>query len=283
MAPATYAEILAGNVRAARSRKGIGQAAVVARMRELGYTSWHRQTMGKVERAERRLTAEEIYALAEVLETSVLALMRPTDDDKFVEFPAGQAVTVEHVQRLLAPGRNDGEVKWSGDKPLFPGAPMTAADARAYVGTLDSEGQAHYEAVRAAVTSGERPVIAAVITSPQGVLITRRHDGRPPWGFITGEQEIDDEGPEDTAIREAKEEAELQIRAGHIIGERDHPRTGRHMIYMAAWPERGTAVHVGDPAELAEVKWVSLAEADELLPGMFEPVREHLARELAGD
>ena len=70
------------------------------------------------------------------------------------------------------------------------------------------------------------------------------------------------------------------IRAGEVIGERVHPKTGRTMIYIAAAPTHGTEVFVGDEDELAEVRWVSLAEADELLPGMFEPVREYLAREL---
>jgi 8-oxo-dGTP diphosphatase len=65
-----------------------------------------------------------------------------------------------------------------------------------------------------------------------------------------------------------------------VIGERDHPATGRHMIYMAAVPVRGTEVFVGDEAELAEVRWVDTTEADELLPGMFGPVREYLAGEL---
>jgi NADH pyrophosphatase NudC (nudix superfamily) len=55
------------------------------------------------------------------------------------------------------------------------------------------------------------------------------------------------------------------------------------MIYLAAEPVRGTDVFVGDEDELAEVRWVSLAEADELMSGMiFEPVRDHLARELGG-
>ncbi len=81
-------------------------------------------------------------------------------------------------------------------------------------------------------------------------------------------------------IREVKEETGLRIQAGDIIGERVHPKTGRHMIYMAARPTHGTEIFVGDEDELAEVRWVSLAEADELLPGMFEPVREHLARVL---
>jgi len=53
------------------------------------------------------------------------------------------------------------------------------------------------------------------------------------------------------------------------------------MVYVAARPAgRSLKVIVGDTDELAEVRWVSLAEADELLPGMFEPVREHLAREI---
>ena len=52
------------------------------------------------------------------------------------------------------------------------------------------------------------------------------------------------------------------------------------MIYLAAETVRGTDVFVGDEAELAEVRWVSLAEADELLPGMFEPVRTYLSRVL---
>ena len=54
------------------------------------------------------------------------------------------------------------------------------------------------------------------------------------------------------------------------------------MIYLAARPTHGTEIHRGDEDELAEVRWVSLAEADELMAayGMFEPVREHLVREL---
>jgi len=55
------------------------------------------------------------------------------------------------------------------------------------------------------------------------------------------------------------------------------------MIYLAAAPVRGTDVFVGDEAELSEVRWVDLYEADELLPGMFGTVREYLARELGGE
>lgn len=127
---------------------------------------------------------------------------------------------------------------------------------------------------------GQQPIVTAIVTSRHGVLIGRRNDGIPPWSFIAGEQEPGEQAA-DTIIREVKEETGLDIRAGKVIGERDHPATGRHMIYLAARPVRGTAVHVGDEAELAEVRWVTLAEAEDLLPRMFEPVHEHLARTLA--
>ncbi len=52
------------------------------------------------------------------------------------------------------------------------------------------------------------------------------------------------------------------------------------MIYMAAQPTHGTDIFVGDRHELAEVRWVTLAEAEQLMQpyGMFGPVRKHLAK-----
>ncbi|MEV5408614.1 NUDIX domain-containing protein [Thermopolyspora sp. NPDC052614] len=39
-------------------------------------------------------------------------------------------------------------------------------------------------------TKPERPpVIAAIVTCERGVLVGRRHDGKPPWTFIAGEVE----------------------------------------------------------------------------------------------
>lgn len=125
-----------------------------------------------------------------------------------------------------------------------------------------------------------KPSIAtAIVTSNRGVLVERRLDGRPLWTFPAGEIEPG-EAPLDAAIRETKEECGLQVVISHTIGERTHPKTGRHMIYLAARPYNGTDVHNGDENELAEVKWVSLAEAEDLLAGMFEPVHEHLVHVL---
>lgn len=125
-----------------------------------------------------------------------------------------------------------------------------------------------------------QPVVSAVVTSRKGVLVTRRRDGRPLWAFCGGE--IDQgESPADAGIRELKEETGMEAVAGAEIGRRIHPSTGRLIIYMAARPARGkTAVFVGDERELEEVRWVTLDEALELMPTMYEPVAAYLARTL---
>lgn len=129
-----------------------------------------------------------------------------------------------------------------------------------------------------ATTPEKQPVVAAIVTSPLGVLAGRRNDGKPPWTFIAGEIEPG-EAQADAAVREVKEETGLVVIAGEReIGRRVHPKTGRTMIYLECAPAAGTDVFVGDEEELAEVRWLSLTEADELMPGMFEPVHEYLRR-----
>jgi 8-oxo-dGTP pyrophosphatase MutT (NUDIX family) len=127
----------------------------------------------------------------------------------------------------------------------------------------------------------ERPsVMVAVVTSKHGVLAGKRNDGKPPWTFIAGENELH-ETPADTIVREVKEETGLLIRPGATIGERVHPKTGRHMVYIAAVPAtHNRDVWVGDPEELAEVRWLNLREVREVMPDMFPAVQTYLARML---
>jgi len=125
-------------------------------------------------------------------------------------------------------------------------------------------------------------IVAAIVTSPKGVLVGRRIDGKPLWTFIAGEH-IEGETLEDTAVREVMEETGLEVVTTGSIGERQHPRTHRWMHYIAATPVSGTDAIVGDADELAEVRWVSLAEADMLMGGtIFEPVHEYLGNRLDG-
>jgi 8-oxo-dGTP pyrophosphatase MutT (NUDIX family) len=124
-----------------------------------------------------------------------------------------------------------------------------------------------------------QPVAAAIVTSEVGVLVGRRRDGTPPWTFPAGKIEPG-ESSEQAAVREVMEETGLEVRATGIIGQRVHPQTRRLLVYVAAEPVHGTAVRVAAPAELAEVRWVTLAELAPLLPAMFEPVRDYLTRML---
>jgi hypothetical protein len=54
--------------------------------------------------------------------------------------------------------------------------------------------------------------------------------------------------------------------------------TGVRMVYMAAELAKEPGVMTGPSDELAEVRWVSSAEAWELIRGMSEDVRQYLAQ-----
>jgi 8-oxo-dGTP diphosphatase len=296
-----FSVIVGRSVRAARTVRGLGQEQVAARMRALGFTAWLRQTVGQVERGKRRLVVDEVLALSFALQTTIAELIMPAADEETVDLPNGQAVSVALIRHSIR-GTRATDVRWAGDQLVLPtaGAPFRSTPASAERDESQDEFRAavlqriedlerrlHEERARnghdpiPVEEALEQPIATAIVTSNLGVLVGRRNDGKPPWTFIAGEVEPG-ESPADAAEREVKEETGLEVEAGQVIGERVHPKTGRTMIYMAARPVRGTEVIVGDEDELAEVRWVSLAEADELMAayGMFEPVHEHLAREL---
>jgi 8-oxo-dGTP pyrophosphatase MutT (NUDIX family)/transcriptional regulator with XRE-family HTH domain len=250
-------------------------------MNALGFPEWRRQTVARVEQGNRRPTAEEIFALSYALETSVTRLMSPNEEDHWVTFPNGHIVHAQHGMARMR-GTADGAIRWEGNTPVF-------MAEQAHFGPADDGGPEDYFAA-AEHPAGrpipveealEQPVATAIVTSELGVLVGRRNDGKPPWTFIAGEVEPG-ESPADAAVREVKEETGLRVELAEVIGERVHPKTGRTMIYIAARPTHGTEVFVGDEDELAEVRWVTLPEADELMAayGMFGPVHEYLAREI---
>ena len=74
------------------------------------------------------------------------------------------------------------------------------------------------------------------------------------------------------------EETGVLILAGQEMGRRVHPSTGRTVIYVAARPIDNSVASVVDHQELAEVRWASLAEAEDLMQqsGIFDPVRDYL-------
>jgi 8-oxo-dGTP diphosphatase len=283
--PIEFKKLLARNLRKARAAAELSQAQVSKRMQKLGF-SWVGSTVSLAMRAERRITVDELVALSLILGTTPGQLLLPEDDNghQLVQLPGGFAF----------PGRRlyfrNASVAWKDDEPVLAASPEEGESDTAALAAQGAEKLLRQMRERlleegwtppgAAVPSpAAQPVVAAIVTSRPGILVGHRHDDKPPWTFIAGEVEPG-ERPEDAAIREVKEEAGLRIATGEVIGERTHPKTGRKMIYIAAWPTHGTEVFVGDEEELAEVRWAGLAEADQLLPGMYEPVREYLSREL---
>lgn len=121
-------------------------------------------------------------------------------------------------------------------------------------------------------------ISAGIVTRDHHVLMVRRRvkEGELSWQFPAGGIEAG-ESPEEAAVRETLEETGLTVEAVKSIGDRVHPKTGRHMWYTACRVMEGEA-RVADSEELDEIAWVKLDEIPSLVPyGLFEPVQEYLS------
>ena len=296
-------QIVGGHMRERREELGLTQEHVGGQLEPLLGRPWSRQAVSAAEKGDRSFAAAELVALASVLNTTVGDLLRPPVQEPEVylggPYPVPRDALLALVTARVREDMNLAAIHETLDLLADSLARSQENDARALKAAQDLDmlitnrivgglgvslplaPDMDSSAEPGDVAGQRQPIVAAIVTSRLGVLVTARKDGKPPWGFVTGEVEPG-ELAEDAAVREVKEETGLEVRAGQVIGERDHPVTSRHMIYMAAKPVRGTKTIVGDEAELAEVRWVSLTEAGELLPGMYEPVREYLAREIGG-
>ena len=131
--------------------------------------------------------------------------------------------------------------------------------------------------IAAAAPTARRSIVAAVIVVDQKVLLVRRRvpEGTLSWQFPGGEVEFG-ETFEAAASRETREEVGLTVALTATLGERVHPATGRHMVYLACRVVRGTP-HVTDPDELVESAWCRLDELAGYIPqGVFQPVQAYL-------
>jgi 8-oxo-dGTP diphosphatase len=122
-----------------------------------------------------------------------------------------------------------------------------------------------------------QPAAVAVIVKHGCVLLVHRRadDGTPPWVLPGGKLEPG-ETPEAATVREVLEETGLTVTPRRALGERIHPATGKHLVYVACDVTAGTA-HVADTDELDAVEWVPIGELAAYVPGGFYgPVRQHL-------
>ena len=107
--PIAYKDVLAGNIRAARAREDLSQAALAARMKALGFTQIYGATIGAIERGERVLGAVEVAGLSLCLNTTPAALILPTSEyGPFVIFPGGAHVPSQRLWVI------DDSVSWDG-------------------------------------------------------------------------------------------------------------------------------------------------------------------------
>jgi transcriptional regulator with XRE-family HTH domain len=74
--PVAIQRAIAANIRAERARARLSQQAVADAMQKRGFAYWRQQTTGATERGERRITADELTALAAVFGTAPETLWR---------------------------------------------------------------------------------------------------------------------------------------------------------------------------------------------------------------
>lgn len=120
-------------------------------------------------------------------------------------------------------------------------------------------------------------IAAAVIPYAHRVLLIRRTSPAGPlvWTFPSGKVDPG-ESPSAAAAREALEEAGVTVAPLRLLGERTHPATGLRVVYVACDLVSGTA-YPASPREVAEVRWASLGELPELIPGgVYAPVQTYL-------
>ena len=123
-----------------------------------------------------------------------------------------------------------------------------------------------------------RPVRAAgVLLFRDGRVLLIHRPSRDDWSFPKGKHEAG-ETDEECALRELEEEVGLRVRLGARVGEtRYRLADGRSKV--VAW-FRGDAEGEAQPLDnVDEIRWVTPAEADELLS--YDRDRELLATALA--
>ena len=111
------------------------------------------------------------------------------------------------------------------------------------------------------------------------LLLVRRRadDGAPPW-VLPGGKLKPGESAGESAAREVLEETGLTVRPVQILGERVHPDTGAHLVYVACEVIAGTA-RVASAGDLNAVEWVPIGNLGGYVPhGFFEPVGVYLGR-----
>lgn len=123
--------------------------------------------------------------------------------------------------------------------------------------------------------SRENHLVLAVVTAAPGVLLLHRPGETPP-AVLPGGRPEPREAPGATAERGCLEETRVRVRAGRQLGR--HLVDGIATTYVAARPV--TEPSPGEVAVSLQVAWYSLDQIDLVLPELWAPVRQYLAKAL---
>lgn len=280
----------------------MSQAELARQMAARGWP-YYAQTVHRIERSQRKVSIGEAGDLADILQTSVGRLTRPVADESLASdmvacaqrltdagHRAEDALTV--LLQAQAEGRellaiaatlpDDDRISEASQilriamQANLVGHAVEVAGVR-----LDYDGDTGEAADILQDVKIVRQAVAAVVTAPEGILLGRLAGGDQAgtWSFINGP--VGYPGPlEDAAAHWVRRLTGCQVKVGEIIARRTRPDADDQVTYVVARPVGSTHVQNRDVTWFSEVRWVSPAEADELMPSMFAPVREYLARTL---
>ena len=118
-------------------------------------------------------------------------------------------------------------------------------------------------------------VVCVVCYENKVLLVKRKSSGEKlTWVFPGGGVE-DGETPMDTAVRELKEETNVDSEPITLIGDRIHPYTKKHMAYIALRP-LSFELKIGDD-DLEDVLWVDIEKIEEYFgTPLYETVKDYL-------
>jgi 8-oxo-dGTP pyrophosphatase MutT (NUDIX family) len=182
-------------------------------------------------------------------------------------------LSVRHLQRLVAGRQPDGT-------PLPPPRPATVRLLERIFG-LSIDELLESPTRRGPVTVGQllRVAVAVVVRGSQVLLVCRRNEdgGGAGWQFPAGVVKPG-QSHDTVAVRETLAETDVHATVIRDLGNRLHPITSVHCVYLLCDYLSGEARNI-DVVENVSVVWVEIAEMTRYIPveHIYEPARDALA------